>query len=102
MSQRVPSMDLQADEGEAKEEGDPGLGLRMLKTRTVLVNGPVDQKLAEKVMATLVSSSAATNELPIRGTFQKFVEDVVLRIHHNCHVEKTKTEVNQSWQARHC
>ena len=65
MSQRVPSMDLWADEGEAKEEGDPGLGLRMLKTRTVLVNGPVDQKLAEKVMAQLLILDADNHD-PIR------------------------------------
>ena len=59
MSQRVTSMDLWADEGDAKEEADPGLGLRMLKTRTVLVNGPVDQKLAEKVMGQLPNQGRA-------------------------------------------
>lgn len=59
---------LWADEGEAKEEGDnpsEGLGLRMLKTRTVLVNGPVDQKLAEKVMGQLLILDADNHD-PIR------------------------------------
>lgn len=65
MSQRVTSMDLWADEGDAKEEADPGLGLRMLKTRTVLVNGPVDQKLAEKVMGQLLLLDADNHD-PIR------------------------------------
>ena len=65
MSQRVTSMDLWADEGDAKEEADPGLGLRMLKTRTVLVNGPVDQKLAEKVMGQLLILDADNHD-PIR------------------------------------
>ena len=65
MRQRVTSMDLWADDGESKEEADPGLGLRMLKTRTVLVNGPVDQKLAEKVMGQLLLLDA-DNHAPIR------------------------------------
>ncbi|MCR9097329.1 MAG: ATP-dependent Clp protease proteolytic subunit [bacterium] len=59
---------LWGDEGETKEEGEnPSevLGLRMLKTRTVLVNGPVDQKLAEKVMGQLLILDADNHD-PIR------------------------------------
>ncbi|MEM9176501.1 MAG: ATP-dependent Clp protease proteolytic subunit [Myxococcota bacterium] len=56
---------LLGDEGDSKEEAEVGLGMRMLKTRTVLVNGPVDQKLAEKVMGQLLILDADSHD-PIR------------------------------------
>ncbi len=52
-------------ESEAKPAGEEGLGLRMLKTRTVLVSGGVDDKLAEKVMAQLLILDADSHD-PIR------------------------------------
>jgi ATP-dependent Clp protease protease subunit len=52
-------------EADPKEGGEEGLGLRMLKTRTVLVAGGVDDKLAEKVMAQLLILEADSHE-PIR------------------------------------
>lgn len=48
-----------------KEGGDESLGLRMLKTRTVLVAGGVDDKLAEKVIAQLLILEADSHD-PIR------------------------------------
>lgn len=62
------TMGPQADDGEGKddkEQGSDALGLKMLKTRTVLINGPVDQKLAEKVMAQLLILDGDSHE-PIR------------------------------------
>jgi len=52
----------QPDEPSTREEG---LGLRMLKTRTVLVSGAVDDKLAEKTIAQLLILDAENHE-PIR------------------------------------
>ncbi len=51
-----------ADESGGREEG---LGLRMLKTRTVLVSGAIDDKLAEKTIAQLLILDAENHE-PIR------------------------------------
>ena len=56
---------LRADTGEAKEESNESLGLRMLKTRTVLVSGGVDDKLAEKIMGQLLILDSESHE-PIR------------------------------------
>jgi ATP-dependent Clp protease, protease subunit len=52
-------------EADPKEGGDESLGLRMLKTRTVLVAGGVDDKLAEKVIAQLLILEADNHD-PIR------------------------------------
>ncbi len=52
----------QPDESLVREES---LGLRMLKTRTVLVSGAVDDKLAEKTIAQLLILDAENHE-PIR------------------------------------
>lgn len=52
----------QPDESLAREES---LGLRMLKTRTVLVSGAVDDKLAEKTIVQLLILDAENHE-PIR------------------------------------
>ena len=51
-----------ADDKTAREEG---IGLRMLQTRTVLVSGAVDDKLAEKTIAQLLILDAESHE-PIR------------------------------------
>ena len=56
---------LHADQGEGKSAADESLGLRMLKTRTVLVSGAVDDKLAEKVIGQLLLLDAENHE-PIR------------------------------------
>jgi len=50
------------DETSRREEG---IGLRMLRTRTVLVSGAVDDKLAEKTIAQLLILDAESHE-PIR------------------------------------
>ena len=52
----------QPDESSAREES---LGLRMLKTRTVLVSGEVNDKLAEKTIAQLLILDAESHD-PIR------------------------------------
>ena len=52
----------QPDEPSAREES---LGLRMLKTRTVLVSGEVNDKLAEKTIAQLLILDAESHD-PIR------------------------------------
>lgn len=56
---------VRGDEGEPKEGRDESLGLRMLKTRTVLVSGAVDDKLAEKVIGQLLLLDAESHD-PIR------------------------------------
>ena len=56
---------LSGDEGDAKQGADESLGMRMLKTRTVLVSGGVDDKLAEKVMGQLLILDADNHD-PIR------------------------------------
>ena len=53
-----------ADQTE-KPESPEGIGLRMLQTRTVLVSGAVDEKLAEKTMMQLLILDAENHE-PIR------------------------------------
>ena len=52
----------QSDESSTREESH---GLRMLKTRTVLVSGVVDDKLAEKTIAQLLILDAESHD-PIR------------------------------------
>jgi len=55
-----------AGEDEKKDEGrEEGLIARMVKTRTILVAGEVDDKLAEKVMSQLLILDADNHE-PIR------------------------------------
>ena len=53
------------DEGDAPEAQTESLGLKMLKTRTVLISGGVDDKLAEKVMGQLILLDADNHD-PIR------------------------------------
>ena len=53
------------DEGDASEAQAESLGLKMLKTRTVLISGGVDDKLAEKVMGQLLILDADNHD-PIR------------------------------------
>ena len=59
------SIRIMADQPEEASTGELGLGLRMLKTRTVLVSGAVDDKLAEKTIAQLLILDAENHE-PIR------------------------------------
>ncbi|MBK7950107.1 MAG: ATP-dependent Clp protease proteolytic subunit [Deltaproteobacteria bacterium] len=54
-----------AGKAEDKSPKDEGLGLRMLKTRTVLVTGAVDDKLAERTIEKLLILEAENHE-PIR------------------------------------
>lgn len=54
-----------ASKAEDKAPKDEGLGLRMLKTRTVLVTGAVDDKLAERTIEKLLILEADNHE-PIR------------------------------------
>jgi ATP-dependent Clp protease protease subunit len=56
---------INADQSEESTSRDEGLGLRMLKTRTVLVAGAVDDKLAEKTIAQLLILDADNHD-PIR------------------------------------
>jgi ATP-dependent Clp protease protease subunit len=59
------SIRIMADQPDEPSTRDEGLGLRMLKTRTVLVSGVVDDKLAEKTIAQLLILDAENHE-PIR------------------------------------
>jgi ATP-dependent Clp protease protease subunit len=54
-----------AEESDPKAGRDESLGLRMLQTRTVLISGGVDDKLAEKVIAQLLILDADNHD-PIR------------------------------------
>ena len=54
-----------AGKSEDKPPKDEGMGLRMLKTRTVLVTGPVDDKLAERTIEKLLILEAENHD-PIR------------------------------------
>ncbi len=54
-----------ADEADEKKEAPEALGLKMLKTRTVLVSGGVDDKLAEKTISQLLLLDAENHD-PIR------------------------------------
>lgn len=54
-----------AGKSEEKAPKDDGLGLRMLKTRTVLVSGAVDDKLAERTIEKLLILEAENHD-PIR------------------------------------
>lgn len=59
------SMRVMADGSDESTGREESLGLRMLKTRTVLVSGAVDDKLAEKTIAQLLILDAENHE-PIR------------------------------------
>ena len=59
------SIRIMADQPEDSSPREEGLGLRMLKTRTVLVSGAVDDKLAEKTIAQLLILDAENHD-PIR------------------------------------
>ena len=54
-----------ASKSEDKAPKDEGLGVRMLKTRTVLVSGAVDDKLAERTIEKLLVLEAENHD-PIR------------------------------------
>lgn len=53
------------EKGDAPEAKEEGLGLRMLQTRTVLVSGPIDDKVAAKTIAQLLILDAENHD-PIR------------------------------------
>jgi ATP-dependent Clp protease protease subunit len=59
------SIRIMADQPDESSTREESLGLRMLKTRTVLVSGVVDDKLAEKTIAQLLILDAESHE-PIR------------------------------------
>lgn len=61
-SNMAANMAAKAEDKQAKDEG---LGLRMLKTRTVLVTGGVDDKLAERTIEKLLILDAENHD-PIR------------------------------------
>ncbi|MBI1317803.1 MAG: ATP-dependent Clp protease proteolytic subunit [Candidatus Hydrogenedens sp.] len=60
---------MRSDESDKKKEEEAakseGLIQKLMKSRTVLVNGQVDQELAEKVMAQLIALDSDCND-PIR------------------------------------
>ena len=88
-------------EAESKEDRDESMGLRMLKTRTVLVSGGVDDKLAEKVMAQLLILDADSHE-PIRVmiTSQGGHVDSGFAIHDMLHfIESPVITIGAGWVA---
>jgi ATP-dependent Clp protease protease subunit len=65
-SAAVARMDSAEEAGEGEKTGrEEGIGARMLKARTVLVSGGVDDKLAEKTIAQLLVLDAESHD-PIR------------------------------------
>jgi ATP-dependent Clp protease protease subunit len=56
---------VSGEEAEETTAREVGIGLRMLQTRTVLISGAVDDKLAEKTIAQLLILDAESHE-PIR------------------------------------
>ena len=61
-AQRISS---DSGEDESEKPADAGIGIRMLKTRTILLAGQVDDKLAEKAIAQLLLMNADNHD-PIR------------------------------------
>jgi ATP-dependent Clp protease protease subunit len=61
----IRSMADSGDKADEKNEVPEALGLKMLQTRTVLVSGGVDDKLAEKTISQLLLLDAENHE-PIR------------------------------------
>lgn len=61
----MQSMGSEEDRNDEKAGREDTLGLRMLKARTVLISGPVDDRLAEKTIAQLLILDAESHE-PIR------------------------------------
>ena len=59
------SIRIMADQSDESSTREESLGLRMLKTRTVLVSGVVDDKLAEKTIAQLLILDAENHD-PVR------------------------------------
>jgi len=59
------SIRIMADQPEESPLREESIGLRMLKTRTVLVSGAVDDKLAEKTIAQILILDAENHD-PIR------------------------------------
>lgn len=53
------------ENGEGAQAKEEGLGMRMLQTRTVLVSGPIDDKVAAKTIAQLLILDAENHD-PIR------------------------------------
>jgi len=80
---------------------DPGLVGRMLETRTILVNGEVDDKLAERVMSQLLILNAENHD-PIRLviTTQGGHIDSGFAIHDMCrYVESRVIAIGAGWVA---
>jgi len=61
----IANDDQEKEKKEAEASKFEGLGPKLLKSRTVLVNGQVDQELAEKVMAQLLVLNSDSHD-PIR------------------------------------
>jgi ATP-dependent Clp protease protease subunit len=86
------------DEKTGREEG---LGLRMLQTRTVLISGAVDDKLAEKTIAQLLVLDAESHD-PIRVviTSQGGHVDSGFAIHDMLHfIESPVIAIGAGWVA---
>jgi ATP-dependent Clp protease protease subunit len=64
MSGNAAKIYLEGEEGD-EAKADPGLIGRMLETRTILVSGQVEEKLAEKVMSQLLILNGISHD-PIR------------------------------------
>lgn len=54
------------NENEEMQEKQPGLMEKMLKTRTILIYGGIDQKMAQRVTEQLLMLEADDNEAPIK------------------------------------
>jgi len=64
MSGNAAKIYLEGEEGD-EAKADPGLIGRMLETRTILISGQVEEKLAEKVMSQLLILNGISHD-PIR------------------------------------
>ncbi len=91
----------QSDESEASTPREESLGLRMLKTRTVLVSGAVDDKLAEKTIAQLLILDAENHDsIRVMITSQGGHVDSGFAIHDVLHfIESPITTIGAGWVA---
>ncbi len=94
------SIRLQADEAE-KSGRDESLGMKMLGTRTVLVSGAVDDKLAEKTIAQLLILDAENHDsIRVIVTSQGGHVDSGLAIHDILRfIESPITTIGAGWVA---
>ena len=59
---------IRLEEAEEKKEKKPKFDDKLLETRTILIYGPIDQKLARSVSRQLLLLAADSDDDPFRAT----------------------------------